>query len=122
MRARTVLASVAVSLLSATAIATPAYANDLTLTIDQPRTAANTDARAHWDDLTDTLCLKANTGWALAQFRRPNGQLVRVIDTASTPGPDCTGNLRIREDYHTHLSMAHDWNDYEKIAGGWFYT
>lgn len=124
MRIRTLASAAALSLLSATALATPAYANDATLKIDLPFTTVSPDARTHWDDLTDTLCAKTRTRGtvAVAKFRRPNGNWVTVRDRPGG-GNSCTGNLSIREDHRTTLHLylhTPDGSTYHKTKR--FYT
>lgn len=106
MRIRTMVAATALSLLSATAVATPAYAANATLKINLSFTAVSPDAKAHWTDRTDRLCVKARTrgSVAVAKFKRPNGNWVSVRDRPGG-GNSCTGNLSIREDYGTTLHL-----------------
>lgn len=121
MRVRTLGAALALSLLSISLTVTPAYANDATLTIDRGATAADPDARAHWDDLTDNLCVRALTGTAKAFFRRPHGDLVTVVDRPGG-GNTCSGNLSIGEDFYTQLYLHHIWNGSAEQKTEWFYT
>ncbi|OLT37990.1 hypothetical protein BJF79_28260 [Actinomadura sp. CNU-125] len=98
--------------------AQPAWASDATLKIDRSFTVKSPDARAHWDDKTDTLCVRAYTGYASAEFARPNGAAVD-IEARPRDGKVCTGNLKIREDYRTtlwlhHLHGKHGWKTKKK--------
>lgn len=123
MRLRALVGAVAVSLISIPMMATPAYANDVTIKIDLASTAVSPDARTDWDDLTDTLCVKANSRWhAYGKFRRPSGRWV-TVHADYGDGRVCSGNLSIKEDYQTTLHLyfhAANGNTYHKKKS--FYT
>ncbi|MQA04063.1 MAG: hypothetical protein GEV07_15500 [Streptosporangiales bacterium] len=94
----------------------------MTLKIDRAATAKDPDARAHWDDLTDTLCVRAFTGFASAEFVRPNGNVVD-LNVWARDGRKCTGNLSIREDYRTTLYLRHYRSDIGwRVKSVGFYT
>lgn len=91
----------------------PASASDLTLKVHIWLGGNQHEiARTSWDDLTDTLCVKAfggETGYAEAWFVRPNGTTLRIKDVAGWHTSNtCTGNLSIQEDFQTRLYLR--WN------------
>ena len=81
--------------------AAPASASDATSTVSYGGVLR---ARATWDDLTDTLCVKALNGdginTAVAGIHPANGvgPSFSAVDLTDTTNGWCTGNLSIPED------------------------
>lgn len=116
-----VVATTAAAVSFGMATAAPAQANDLTLTIKNA--SGTVIAKAWYDDLTDTLCVKSNVDGQMASVKiGPNsgsGEVVGRNHAGFGKPASCTGNLSIAEDRSYWMNLSYPG---KASKDGQFYT